>query len=296
MDIGKINLNLDVNDLVGRLLNLLANCGGKLWEPINIRLLADADAYKQLKQIDVDSKRSVAESKTEVEVSRIYDAYQQEDVVKNLTQRERLELKNQSDVIRLAAEDLQNEEQSEESVSHENKQVGFEWGTSFFDKVATVDDEDLKVIWAKLLVAEIKSPGTIKKRTLEVLKNLEPDEARWFDEASAFVVDSYIPLFVLREHLFSYVHFLTLCDAGLISNAHSSISIGELEGLNSFSHKLVSDKEGLNYTDDGFVLTDAGEQILALAKHQTDLAFYEKIRDRVSKANSNKEYRIVERE
>jgi hypothetical protein len=69
-----------------------------------------------------------------------------------------------------------------------------------------------------------------------------------------------------------------------------------LEGLNSFSHKLVGDKEGLNYTDDGFVLTDAGEQILALAKHQTDLAFYEKIRDRVSKANSNKEYRIVERE
>ncbi|MCB8880188.1 DUF2806 domain-containing protein [Acidisoma cellulosilytica] len=58
------------------------------------------------------------------------------------------------------------------------------------------DDETLRAIWAKLLVAEADSPGSQSVRTINTLSLLSSDEARIFADLAPLVIDF---TFFLRE-------------------------------------------------------------------------------------------------
>jgi hypothetical protein len=62
-----------------------------------------------------------------------------------------------------------------------------DWITNFFDKCRIVSDEEMQVLWAKILAGEANSPGTYSKRTVNFLGSLEKDEAQLFTNLCSFV-------------------------------------------------------------------------------------------------------------
>jgi hypothetical protein len=63
-----------------------------------------------------------------------------------------------------------------------------DWITNFFDKCRIVSDEEMQLLWAKVLAGEANSPGTYSKRTVNCLGSLEKEEAQLFTKLCSFVV------------------------------------------------------------------------------------------------------------
>jgi hypothetical protein len=86
---------------------------------------------------------------------------------------------------------------------------------------------------------------------------------------------------------------MSLQSAGLVCSSNAGYSSQELLSTAGFSLRLEGDETDFHFDLDGFCLSEAGKQIIALAKHETNMEFYQKVRDKVSKINS-KDFRIIE--
>lgn len=86
--------------------------------------------------------------------------------------------KNIEQVLSLAYEGLPN------AVSETD--VDEDWITRYFETIKDVSNEKLKIVWAKILTGEIKSPGSFSLRTIEVIKNISSDEAEIFQKICEF--------------------------------------------------------------------------------------------------------------
>jgi len=76
-----------------------------------------------------------------------------------------------------------------ESVSEEKPDP--DWTTAFFNHVQDISSEEMRTLWAKILAGEVAQPGSYSRRTLEILKNLSPREARTFQQLESFVFGNY---------------------------------------------------------------------------------------------------------
>lgn len=55
-----------------------------------------------------------------------------------------------------------------------------DWIADFFDKCRIISDDEMRVLWAKVLAGEANSPGTYSKRTVNLLSLIEREEAQLF--------------------------------------------------------------------------------------------------------------------
>lgn len=62
-----------------------------------------------------------------------------------------------------------------------------DWITNFFDKCRIVSDEEMQLLWAKVLAGEANSPGTYSKRTVNSLGSLDKWDAQLFTNLCSFV-------------------------------------------------------------------------------------------------------------
>ncbi len=60
--------------------------------------------------------------------------------------------------------------------------------TNFFVKCRIISDEEMQLLWAKILAGEANSPGTYSKRTVNCLGSLDKDEAKLFTDLCSFIV------------------------------------------------------------------------------------------------------------
>ena len=58
--------------------------------------------------------------------------------------------------------------------------ISDDWGANYKDKAYTCSDPEMVELWAQLLVAEANNPGSYSKKTVNVLAELEPNDARLF--------------------------------------------------------------------------------------------------------------------
>ena len=58
--------------------------------------------------------------------------------------------------------------------------ISDDWGANYKDKAYSCSDPEMVELWAQLLVAEANNPGSYSKKTVNVLAELEPDDARLF--------------------------------------------------------------------------------------------------------------------
>ena len=104
--------------------------------------------------------------------------------------------------------------------------VGQDWMSRFINSVETISDEDMQLLWAKVLAGEVKKPKSYSLRTLENLKNLSKEEALLFQDLSKYIIkkdDESTGYFVSEKELntnkeFDLSQLLRLSDCGIIND------------------------------------------------------------------------------
>ena len=71
-----------------------------------------------------------------------------------------------------------------------------DWIVNFFDKSRIVSDNEMQDLWARILAGEANAPGTYAKRTVNLLLDLDKNEAELFTKLCGFVwaVEGEVPV------------------------------------------------------------------------------------------------------
>jgi hypothetical protein len=77
--------------------------------------------------------------------------------------------------------------------------VDSDWITNFFDKSRIVSDNDMQILWAKVLAGEANAPGAFSRKTVNLLGDLDKNDAELFAILCRFgwVIDRASPLIPL---------------------------------------------------------------------------------------------------
>lgn len=91
-----------------------------------------------------------------------------------------------------------------------------DWLNRLYGIVEDISDENMQTLWARILAGEIKKPKSYSYRTLEVLRNIAPDEAKRFVECTKYL--SFRDQMLCNDDYgLNLQDQLMLTDAGLIS-------------------------------------------------------------------------------
>lgn len=104
------------------------------------------------------------------------------------------EYKNQVDVIQTAINHL-------DKTARPND-VNNDWLLYFFDKVKDITEEEMKMIWAKILAGEFNKPNTFTKKFLHTLSIMDNNMASTFQKirSSCFYREPYLLSFIYRNN------------------------------------------------------------------------------------------------
>ena len=152
-----------------------------------------------------------------------------------------------------------------------------DWLLNYFDNAKFISNELIQNLWAKLLAGEANKPGSISKKTLKVLSDLDTEDAISFNKLCSFVflVNNDPQVFIFNsdnDYYNNYISFDTLHNLdtlGLIS-MHSFLGY-MIEKLpkqyelvyGNKSIKIISKNESDNNLDCGkCILTKAGKELV----------------------------------
>ena len=193
-----------------KLIDVIHKAIGRIYGPRAIRNEADAKAYEIL---------AIERAKAE---AYIYRQEIEQDVLDRISERiihKEIRKQNNIDkVTRIAIEELENES----SIS--STPVDEDWAVRFFNIVEDITDEQMQILWGKILAGEVKSPNSFSIRTIEFLKNMIKIDAELFTKASNYVITSDDGYFffkgakneMLEKHGLSYDERQKLIEIGLI--------------------------------------------------------------------------------
>ncbi|MBI2472517.1 MAG: DUF2806 domain-containing protein [Planctomycetes bacterium] len=76
------------------------------------------------------------------------------------------------------------------------QKVEDDWITNFFDKCRIVSDDDMQKLWSRVLAGEANSPGAFSRRTVNLLADLDKNDAELFMRLCSFgwVIGNIVPL------------------------------------------------------------------------------------------------------
>ena len=187
---------LDIGDLLGhgkigeKLLDVVSQGIGSLYEPTKIRKKAKAlgegikEISKATTEAEVESKKIT--KKGELELKKLEERTQSRiNFVENRRQ------ENIEQIIFYAYSQLP-PEGSEECVDSD-------WITRFFDKAQEYSDEEIQMLWGKILAGEVTKPGSFSYLSLEVLTWMDKRIAKLFQNYCSFVWSN---AFVFIHHTF----------------------------------------------------------------------------------------------
>ncbi len=238
---------MEIKDLAGiskpleKLIEVTAQGLGKVTKAHFIRKDADAKAYeiRRMSEAIHDARQLLGD--IEFKDQQIVLSAPQEKLPalaeRSASRRdyvEQLEQLNIEEIVSHAAEELSQEnEVSEESVDPD-------WIKRFFDSAKDVSNEQLQIIWGKILAGEVKQPGSYSLRTLEVIRNLKKSEAETFVKVAKLAfrygnkdfIYHHGNVEILNEkYNMSFVDFLILKELGLIDAEDLSLNFDSKNGL-----------------------------------------------------------------
>jgi hypothetical protein len=149
-----------------KLIDVISKGIGTIYRPRAIRKEAEAKAYR-IEIIERARAKAIAEGK-EIETETL--AIIQEKIIA----KEQKRLNNIDNVANIAALEIKDEPSISEDPVNED------WATRFFNIIEDISDDEMQLLWGKVLAGEIKRPKSFSLRTLEFLKNLSKEEAQSF--------------------------------------------------------------------------------------------------------------------
>ncbi len=189
------------------LIEKISDAIGGFCKPWQIRRVAQAEA-------DADRIKALSQIETQMEIA-------------DLTQRA---------LGRFLAEETKKQDNMESITSRaiplleansKPQEINDDWITNFFDKCRLVSDNEMQILWAKVLAGEANSPGKFSKRTVNFLGSLDKFDAELFANLCGFgwifggigIVPLILDLkstFYLNHNI-NYYNLKHLDDIGLLS-------------------------------------------------------------------------------
>jgi len=107
--------------------------------------------------------------------------------------------------------------------------VNEDWATRFFNIVEDVSDEEMQVLWGRILAGEIKQPKSYSLRALELLRNLSKEEAEIFTQIANLAIYSKGSYFIFKvnneefqnKFYLSFTNIMKMVEAGIINSEQS---------------------------------------------------------------------------
>lgn len=260
-----------------KLIDTVSSGLGKAFEPKHIKKMAEARAY------EINTIGEALRNNSDVIV-----VYENGSVIANTPEFEDFVKRAEH---RLAYQELQKQYNIESVIGHayiqleakkevSRQPVDKDWINSFFDSVANISNEQMQIIWGKLLAGEIEKPGRFSIRTLDALRKMTQSEAALFKSLFPYVLkcwgdkqktyyDYFVPSEIIRKINISYPTIFTLNEANLISSnsfitVSFSIEPGKTENIECLNSKIefinLSDKE-IMISGYAFVLTEVGKTL-----------------------------------
>lgn len=271
---------MDIKNLAGlskpltKLIEVIASGCNWIAQPYQIKRLANANAYASSIQSKEEFKQGLRNSLLE---------YTQRSI---LSVRENRQVENLANIINYAEQELQAIDKINDTP------VSPEWSSRFFDYAQNIYEEEAQIVWAKILAQETASPGKFFKRTLDILHNIEPFEAKWFVELCQFVLDDiYIHFDVILYKYFKMNKLQSMMDCGLLNGQKCIINFDKsVDTINFKSYRLIkkfSNIQPENISMSGFTLTDAGYQLYKITQVSSNLDFVKKIQEQLKNKGLN---------
>jgi len=268
MDKVPIRISLGIDKLV----DTISNATGLT--AYGIRKNADAESYAAIKK---------AETETEVKLLRLQG---EEKIAQYLLTRNQQKVNNVEGVIFNAKQQFApNEIVSEEPVEKD-------WMNRFLNIAEDISDEDMQVIWGRVLAGEIKKPKSFSLRTLEVLRNMSKEEAFLLMRTSCFEILN--DQLCTEPYGLSLVDQITLEDIGIVCGEEliNSFTVSA-NGICSFvlnrnTRINIYAPKGLLLKFKGKKLSKAGKEILNLIIESNNVNFYSKLSNYIKTKGATK--------
>lgn len=278
----------------------LIDCGlGSLLKPFQIKResLAIALANRKKALIEAQTKKDVAliesgqyKTNDKGELIALQETEQAEELaiqnyIKNKDVQKAfniLSVVEKIDAIAVAASDE----------DHEYTEPDYQWFDRWRENAEHASTEDLQILWAKVLCTECKNNKSISLRTLEVLKNLNHDEAEKIELIAALNASGLIirvignPLIdsdqVILPKDIPLTYFIDLEELGIISGVNElgvSYALKDfgaenestfLIGLPKHSLHIHSNKKIEKLPINGFKITKIGNEIMQILDVDTN--------------------------
>jgi hypothetical protein len=229
---------MDIKDLAGlseplkRLIEVAAEGVGAISRPFLIKANANAKAFeihtiaqaisdsqKLLGTMKYEEGNVIIESAPKQEILPAPENHIEQRIIMRVAYQQAKKQSNIEQVVQHAAEELK----SEQEVTQEKPDS--DWITRFFNISEDVSTDHMQILWGKILAGEIKRPGSYSLRTLELLKNMNQQEAELFVRAGkiAFATPDkvFIPnpddgKYLVEKFGLSFTDLLALREIGLL--------------------------------------------------------------------------------
>ena len=245
----------------------ISNAVGILYEPRRIRNAAEAEA---------EASRTKAQS--EIEITDLQRRAEQRRIEEDTRHQ-----KNMEDITNKAIPHL------DENASPEN--MDDDWITNLFDKCRIVSDEEMQSLWARVLATEANTPGTLSKRTVNLLSDFDKSDAELFTKFCGFcwVIGSIVPLVfdvqaeIYNKHGINFDTLNHLENIGLIElQGPVGFQIGFSKDIYYYNKRLNLDmpENPNNELSIGHtLLTKVGKELIPICGSKPVDGFYEYVKE-----------------
>ncbi len=257
------------------LIEKISNAVGIVWEPRQIRRVAEAKADAAIilakGDIEIDSLRR-----------RAAQRFVEEETRKQL---------NMENVVANAIPEIDPNARTEN--------VENDWITNFFEKCRSVSDDQMQVLWSRILSGEANSPGSFSRKTVNLVADLDKASAELFRTLCSFgweYNDGLVPFILGTEQRIYNEHGLNLYSLGELA------SIGLIQINVSTGFALLEQPKRLTLTYNGrpvhlnlpkdegntlsvgqVIMTPSGGQLSRIVKPTPIDGFFEFIYDKWDK-------------
>lgn len=257
MDNGSSLVNIgDLAKPATVLIEKISEAIGGIFKPYQIRRVAEAEA--QAEKI---------RAFTQIEITEL-----QKRAIARFFAEEAKKQNNIEDITKKALSEIKEDARPED--------IEDDWITHFFDRCRLISNEEMKILWAKVLAGQANSPGTYSKKTIDILINLERADAKTFSKLCGFCIEigGYYPLVydlgqkIYSDHgitfdVVSHLESLGLIHFGTFAS-YVRKGLGQKGFVKYFDHDLwieFQNPENNEMKIGTIILTKAGQQLAPLS-------------------------------
>jgi hypothetical protein len=258
--------DLDIkSSTIDKLIDTISRGIGVIWEPFQMKRMAKAEIQTKSYELEYQKElQQMIEQQTPTPEHAIYKRALLTGLSHSIKSQENIE-----NILKYTYQDIQDKECNQE-------QVNQTWLNHFFNNAKFISEEDVQILWGKILSNEIQKPNSISIRTIEILKCLSVEEAQLFMKVASVALDSVIPNNeILSELGIKLFDLIKLTEIGLLNTGYTYNLKNNKPVIANYPNYNIIIEPTKDYTVHGiYLLTRSGVELVKVNHiHDHDKCF-----------------------